>query len=103
MSGIAAIRIQVSVLGTFQGMVVLVAGMQVIIKAPCERCADTGHLLEVGRSRAQYALQAPEVPQQGAALRRPQARYRFEHRFVVATRAPPAVPADGKAVRFVAN
>src|SRR5665213_3891929 len=78
MSGIAAIRIQVSVLGTFQGMVVLVAGMQVIIKAPCERCADTGHLLEVGRSRAQYALQAPEVPQQGAALRRPQARYRFE-------------------------
>src|SRR5450755_4030397 len=84
-------------------MGVLVTRVEVIIKTPRERCADTGNLLEVGRTGAQHALQAAEMPQQSAALRGAQARHRLEHRLVIAARAPAAVTADREAVRFIAD
>src|ERR1700733_6350503 len=103
MSGIAAMRIQVSVLGTFQAMVVLVTGVEVIIKTPSECCANTGDLLEVSGPGSQDSLQACEMAQQGAPLRGSHPRYRLKDGFIVAARAPAAVAADGKSMGFVAD
>src|ERR1700722_1644300 len=73
-------RIHVRVLGTFQGMVVLITRVEVIIKTPRKRRADTGDPFEVSGAGSQDALQSSEMAQQGAA-----------------------VPADGKPMRFIAD
>src|ERR1700679_3256577 len=96
-------RIHVSVLGTFQGMVVLITRVEVIIKTPRKRRADTGDSFEVSGAGSQDALQPSEMAQQGSAFRRSQARHRLQYRFVVAARPPAAVPADGKPMRFIAD
>jgi hypothetical protein len=53
--------------------------MQVIIKASGQRRPDSGDLFEIGHASAQHTLQASEVFQQSASLRRPQARDRLEY------------------------
>src|ERR1700687_3042121 len=103
MSGIAAMRIHVRVLATFQAMVALVTGVEVIIKTPGECCADTGDLFEVSGAGSQAALQSSEMAQQGAPFRGSQARYRLKYGFVVAARATAAVTADRESMGFVAD
>src|ERR1700689_4959356 len=103
MSGIAAMRIQVRVLGTFQSMRVLVAGVEVIIKALCECCPDTSDLFEIRSAGAQHALQSAEVAQQGTALGGAQSRHGLENRFVIAAGAATAVATDGEPVRLIAD
>ena len=77
--------------------------MEVIIKAPGQRCADSGHLLEVRNTRAHHALQSSEVLQQLATLRGPQAWHYLEHGLVVATGALAPMAGDGETVCLVAN
>ena len=77
--------------------------MEVIIKtsasaAPipdtCAKSVDPG---------AHHSLQSAEMPQQRAALGRPEPGHDLEHRLVVAPRALAAVPGDGEAMRLVAD
>src|ERR1700722_3767297 len=96
-------RIHVRVLGTFQGMVVLVTRVEVIIKTPRKRRADTGDPFEVSGAGAQDALQPAEMAQQGAPFGGPQAGYRLQYRFVVAACPPAAVTTDGKSMSFIAD
>src|SRR5579862_4924490 len=78
-----------------------VAGVQVIIKASCECCADSGDFLEVCGPGAQHALHAAEMLEQGPALGWAETRHCLEHRLVVAAGALAAVAGDGKAMRLV--
>ena len=77
--------------------------MEVIIKTSRQGCPDSGDLLEIRDPCAHDSLQTPEVLQQLAPLRRPQAGHHFEHRFVVTLRTLPSVTGDGEAVRLVPN
>ena len=66
MSGIAAMRIQVSVFGTFQGIrgARIEPGMQVIIKASRQRRADSCYLRQIRDPGTHDALQPTEVLEQ---------------------------------------
>jgi hypothetical protein len=83
-------------------MVVLVAGVEVIIKTPRERCADTADLLEISGTGPQHALQSPEMAQQRAPFGGSQAGDRLQNGFVIAARAPAAMTGDGKSMSFIA-
>src|ERR1700733_12091645 len=96
-------RSHVNVFGTFQGIVVLVARVEVIIKISRERGTDTGDCLEVGGASAQDALQTSKVPQQSAPLGRAKSRNRLQDRLIVTTRAAAAMATDREAMRFVAG
>src|SRR5690242_3804648 len=109
-SGIAAMRVQVSVLGRFHSMRgiwdlagALGARVQVIIKSSCQGGADSAHLREVCDARPHDPLQAPEVFQQCATLGGPKSRDHFQHRLVVTPRTLLAMSGNGKAVRLVAD
>src|SRR6516165_7589404 len=60
------------------------ARMQVIIKGPGERRADTLHLFEFCHAGSHHPLQSPEMLEQRPALRGAEARNGLEHRFGVA-------------------
>ena len=77
--------------------------MEVIIKASRQRCPDSRDLLEVGDTGPHHPLQATEMLQQLAALRRPESGDHLEHRFIVAAGALAPVTRDGKAMRLVAD
>jgi len=77
--------------------------MQVIIKSSRERRADSAHLCQVGDSGAHDTLQAAEVLEERATLRRAQPRHHFQHRLVVTPCALLAVAGDGKAVCLIAD
>src|SRR4051812_42577865 len=98
-SGIAAMRIHVSVFGTFQSIRSrsgsLGTRVQVIIKTSGQGCADSGHLLEVGDSGPHDPLQPPEVLEQLATLGRPEPRHDLQDGFVVAPRALAPMAGDG--------
>jgi hypothetical protein len=84
-------------------MVVLITRVEVIIKTPGQRRADTGDPFEVCGAGSQDTLQPSEMAQQGAPFGRSQTRDGLQYRFVVAARPPSAVSADGKSMRFVAD
>src|SRR5436190_24248728 len=104
MSGIAAMRVQVRVLGRFHGISCFSrARMQVIIKTSHQRRSDSRHLGEVRYPGANHPLQAAEVLQQSAPLRRPQSRHDYQNRLVITARALAAMTAEREAMRFVAD
>src|SRR2546429_6602519 len=81
MSGIAAMRVQVRVLGRFHGISCFSrARMQVIIKTSRQRRSDSRHLGEVRYPGAHHPLQAAEVSEKRAPLRGPESRHDFQNR-----------------------
>src|SRR2546429_8429491 len=103
-SGIAAMRVQVRVLGRFHGIGCFSrARMQVIIKTSRQRRSDSRHLGEVRYPGTHHPLQAAEVLQKRAPLRGPEARHDFQNRLVITARALAAMAADREAMRFVAD
>src|SRR6185437_16090081 len=103
MSGMAAMRSQVSVFGRFQSIARSRAGVEVIIKRPCQCRSDTGHLGEVRHAGAHHPLQAAEMGEQRPAFGRPEPRNRLQHRLIVAARALAPMAGDRKTMRLVAN
>src|SRR6202030_1230532 len=104
MSGIAAMRAHVSALGRFQDISCFSrARVQVIIKTSRQRRADSRYLCEVRYTGAHDPLQAAEVLEKRAPLRRPQSRNDFQNRLVITARAPAAMTGDGEPMGFVAD
>src|SRR5688572_25812689 len=103
MSGIAAMRIHVRMLGRVQSIHGSRARMQVIINVSRERSADPCDFLYVRHSRAHDLLEAAKVLEQRAALRGAEPRYRLQHGFVVASRPFAPMAGNGEAMRLVAN
>src|SRR5205823_11647138 len=91
MSGIAAMRVQVRVLGRFHGISCFSrARMQVIIKTSRQRRSDSRHLGEVRYPGAHHPLQAAEVSEKRAPLRGPESRHDFQNRLEVVPGLGPA-------------